>query len=469
MKISRIEIQDFQQFKNLDIDLTYPQGHAKAGQPLDKVCIIGQNGTGKTTILKLIHDCCIYHNFNDYVGHKQLKELPKMASIVFKNDLGDTFSFYAAKFFQDYSLKKTIDNLVYIPTNSYFINNVPNPFPKQEIGKPKTLKKVYFQLDNQGVTQFPSHLYAKILDHQQAFQNFSYYLKPDNNFNDNIKSWTIKNPDPLLEIANFIDKLLAPSGLKIKSNVKKTDGIVIIELISLKNGEIIPFDKLSSGTKNIFWTAYALYQQIENESIILIDEPENSLYPNLQRAIVPTYTSLRPDAETQFFFATHSPVIASCFEPWEIIDLELDDDNYVDRHLYYKGENHVDNYTIYPQYLRWDSILKEVFDVHYAGNPKRNEKLEEFSFVRAELNEMKRNGKTPENNKEMAGLFKRYQVLLKQLDWKTENIFSEIRSVLDEMKRNGKTPENNKEMAELLTRYQALLKQLEWKTENTNV
>lgn len=54
MKITRIKLKNYYQFKDLDIDLTYPRGHAKAGQPLDKVCFIGQGGTGKTTFLRLI-------------------------------------------------------------------------------------------------------------------------------------------------------------------------------------------------------------------------------------------------------------------------------------------------------------------------------------------------------------------------------------------------------------------------------
>ncbi|MBC7552495.1 MAG: AAA family ATPase, partial [Taibaiella sp.] len=54
MKVSQIIIKDFHQFKDLTIDLTYPKGHAKEGQPLDKVCFIGQSGTGKTSLLELI-------------------------------------------------------------------------------------------------------------------------------------------------------------------------------------------------------------------------------------------------------------------------------------------------------------------------------------------------------------------------------------------------------------------------------
>ena len=54
MKITRIELRGYNQFKDTDIDLTYPQGHEKAGKPLDKICIIGQSGSGKTSLLRLL-------------------------------------------------------------------------------------------------------------------------------------------------------------------------------------------------------------------------------------------------------------------------------------------------------------------------------------------------------------------------------------------------------------------------------
>ena len=56
MKISKIKISKFHQFEDFELDLTYPKGHEKAGKPLDKVCFIGQSGTGKTTLLEMILD-----------------------------------------------------------------------------------------------------------------------------------------------------------------------------------------------------------------------------------------------------------------------------------------------------------------------------------------------------------------------------------------------------------------------------
>ena len=51
MKVKSLFIKDFNQFKDFKLDLNYPEGHAKAGLTLNKVCIIGQSETGKTSLL----------------------------------------------------------------------------------------------------------------------------------------------------------------------------------------------------------------------------------------------------------------------------------------------------------------------------------------------------------------------------------------------------------------------------------
>ncbi|MCY7360668.1 MAG: ATP-binding protein, partial [Ignavibacteria bacterium] len=51
MKISKIYIKGFQQFQDVELDFTNP----KTGLPLDKVCFIGSNGTGKSKLLRLIN------------------------------------------------------------------------------------------------------------------------------------------------------------------------------------------------------------------------------------------------------------------------------------------------------------------------------------------------------------------------------------------------------------------------------
>ena len=44
MKICKIIIKDFHQFKDFELDLTHPE----TGEPLEKVCFIGSNAVSYT-------------------------------------------------------------------------------------------------------------------------------------------------------------------------------------------------------------------------------------------------------------------------------------------------------------------------------------------------------------------------------------------------------------------------------------
>jgi len=62
-------MKNYNKFKNLTIDFTYPKGHKKEGQPLDKVCFLGQSGTGKTSLQNVIRatltgTLTIEHNYD---------------------------------------------------------------------------------------------------------------------------------------------------------------------------------------------------------------------------------------------------------------------------------------------------------------------------------------------------------------------------------------------------------------------
>ncbi|MCU0288275.1 MAG: hypothetical protein MUF15_18010 [Acidobacteria bacterium] len=94
---------------------------------------------------------------------------------------------------------------------------------------------------------------------------------------------------------------------------------------------------------------------------------------------------------SQFFFATHRPIITSAFEPWEIVELKFDKEHKsVYRELYYNGDNHVDNYKYFPEYMRWDSILQRIFDLEEEGSDKRIEALEELTEKRAQIEKLKK-------------------------------------------------------------------------------
>jgi len=221
--------------------------------------------------------------------------------------------------------------------------------------------------------------------------------------------------NPIKDLSeNYLDKILINFNLRVRQNLdfKKTEDIATIKIETL-NGIEVPNALLSTGTKQIILTTLPLYASKPENTIILFDEPERSLYPDIQVLIVDFYIKLVKDC--QFFFATHSPLIASCFEPWEIVELKFNPDGSVYRELYYDVEkgNHVDNYTIDPRYLRWDSILTRLFDLDKDSNEARTRKLMEIAALRSKL--QKANGKlSPE---EMQKLQTQFEKLAELLDW----------------------------------------------------
>jgi hypothetical protein len=98
----------------------------------------------------------------------------------------------------------------------------------------------------------------------------------------------------------------------------------------------------------------------------------------------------------QVIFATHSPIIASSFEPWEVVELKFDKNNQIYREQYYESENHIDNYFIDPRMLTWTGILTDVFDLKEDSNFSfREKKLMEYATLKAEIKALK-----DENEKE---------------------------------------------------------------------
>lgn len=423
MKVSRIEIKDYQQFKDFTLDLTYPAGHPKAGQSLDKVCFIGQSGTGKTTILNVISDLINNLSFTKTDKVPSLKKLNLKEYTEIK--LSFQYEEYSKKLrSSDITLKngtynqgeilfntiEDIGNLVMKITEEYIeiekrirVIYLETGLEKQiqllieekEVINNKLLANIKKQEQHDWELAEESYKISKIIksSYDFYFDSFRYFLlnnlnqydkkysnylqelpqklkdRNPNEVADELQKWSVENPNPRVEIAKRLNEKLNYFNLKIDEEWTK-GGILIKNL----QNESVPLDGISTGTKQILLTAIVLYLLESKDKIILFDEPENSLYPDIQRTLIKYYTDLAPEA--QFFFATHSPLIASQFEPWEIVELEFDTETgFVQRKNYYEGENTVDNYTIYPQYLRWDDILTKVFDLDYEGNADFREEL----------------------------------------------------------------------------------------------
>ena len=441
MKIEKLEIKDYKQFKNLELDLRYPKGHKKAGQPLDKICIIGQSGVGKTNLLEIIRDKLytnkvkaeitqyknsdteeIYFSGVDKVCPKDKQDNIKYIDRIKKNTrkylLNITpfilfyFLFYFILGIINFLFKDSfVELIINIITPlllfivvlflAFFIlvfavgvimDYIPNIF---NITSKYVNNSYYIELDENAwyllkeridnydteKLKYKGRLSNKLL-------NIDDYEKQD--FKDELKEWESKNENILKNISKKLNKILTNFNLELFKIDKKTKQYNDLIFKDLSNGNIIKYDDLSTGTKNLIATFIPLKIQNPKDSIILIDEPENSFYPDIQRMLTELYMEVGEN--NQLVFATHSPLIASSFEPWEVVELKFDDNNQVYRELYYpkSDENHIDNYFLNPQLLTWTGILVDIFDMKEDSNSLEREKaLMRYIRLERELKEIK--------------------------------------------------------------------------------
>jgi predicted ATP-dependent endonuclease of OLD family len=448
MKISKIHIKDFHQFKDFTLDLTYPQGHEKAGQPLGKVCFIGQSGTGKTSLLELIPMLLYWYETN-LVVKSSIESINQNMNldIIFGLSNEYSFNFYfrianidgkggglfrimdepklnklehdwdeCKLFYEEDWQKKIASKLIYFPANlSYDIDlETDNKLEDRDI--------VDFSQDK------VASVWNLILEKIQAYQEQELKIRHDiskvveKSSNDikiiqkavkKLEDWKAKEFNPIKDVAdNCLDPLLAKFKLRVKTELdfKTKDDIGFIKIEDFEGNEI-PNGLWSTGTKQVILSALPLYLLKPKHTIILFDEPERSLYPDLQRTVVDYYSSLTESC--QFFYSTHSPIIASSFDSWEIVELKFNKEGKVYRETYFEGENHIDNYKWNPKYMRWDDILQRVFDLEDDGSPERKIKLDELATLNVKFKKLTKQGQ--EHSVEALEIIKNIEKLSKDL------------------------------------------------------
>ena len=344
MKLKKIELKNFYQFKDFTLDLTYPKGHPKEGQALEKVCFIGQSGTGKTTLLKLIR-----YSLNDLFSKSNNSfDFPNQTckiELKYEYENGN-FNYHpiienAQRISGAYKTSHQIPNVQDEKNLQSFLGNARMGkriqyfyYPAEmlynsSMANYNTESSILIDFDEiYGATAL-QFIINKIKIYREQYLDF--LLKLDNriqkdntiDYNQERKKWSEENENPVDDLAqNCLDKLLNKFHLKTKREFDEINKIDL-QIINLATNQEIPFQNLSTGTKQMICTSIPLYMKIPDEAIILFDEPERSLFPDLQQMLIKYYTGFAPTC--QFFFATHSPIIASQFDSAERIILQFDD------------------------------------------------------------------------------------------------------------------------------------------------
>lgn len=404
MKVSKIEIKEYKQFKDLTLDLTYPKGHQKEGKPLDKICIIGQSGTGKTNLLEIIRDKLYTDEVKVEIIHSEasdseevyfkgtevkssnqnikMSEKDRLLIISLEDkshqllleDNGD----YSVRSMEHQSLSNVIDGI----KNRYIVEDS----ELQEEQKFITIDESAWLLLKEKINSYDTEKLKYKGRLSNKMLNLDEYEKQD--FKDELEKWENENENILEKISDKLNEIIEKFNLeltKIDKNDKSYNDLIFKDL---SNNKIIEYENLSTGTKNIIATFIPLKIHNPKDSMILIDEPENSFYPDIQRKLTELYMEVGEN--NQLIMATHSPLIASSFEPWEVVELKFDKNNQIYRELYYENERDVDNYFLDPRMLTWTSILTDIFDMKEDSNFSEREKgLMKYIRLEREVKETK--------------------------------------------------------------------------------
>jgi ABC-type lipoprotein export system ATPase subunit len=433
MKISEIEIKSYQQFKDFRLDLTYPAGHPKAGKPLDKVCFIGQSGTGKTTLLNIMREVLRhrvdisgkneniarnnYYNArgHDFVFAVLLEHAEHKPEKVFKSlteisNNGNNIGYFFKKNTDNFNIFLPVAGNVFLYFNAELLDKNDDFIAESNINP-----KVYISDDEASELKLkaelrafstklfydfgsdsPIDIWKQILYSARVYmieaikqtKKLAHLIVTDiassEKYIEEIKIWQQKNPNPFEALAKKANPFLHRFNLELKLNIdydSPEDMKFLLVQPRNRHNEKLDYRTWSTGTKQVVMTATPLFALDTTDTVILFDEPERSLYPDVQRELVKFYTDLAPQA--QFFFATHSPLIAAQFEPCERFVLTFNEEGYVEARPGRAPEGDDPN-----DVLTQDFMLHELLGA--AGLKKREEFLELKSRVKHEQDQTKR-------------------------------------------------------------------------------
>lgn len=326
MKIRKLKYKNHNILGNLELDFVNPA----TNQPYNTVVLVGENGTGKTTILKTISDYIndvtlqpfdyieyeadggilrieplqggnnTFHTRKDIMA--RMEETVERDSSnnpqIMRTDKKD-MRYYACAFSKARADFKT-DRIRNVSTKT--LDTEIHDDDKED--NYTSLKQLIVDIDNQDNSEYTQRNRLARLDYTD-FLPISKMYRFSNAFN------------TFFGDINF-------------DRIENIDNEKVI--LFKKNDKDVPIDGLSTGEKQIvFRGAYLLKNSGKmDEGVAFIDEPELSMHPSWQRKILDYFRNLYTDTTThnqkaQLFFASHSEyVVASALKnPNDVIVIVL--------------------------------------------------------------------------------------------------------------------------------------------------
>jgi len=298
-------------------DLYLDFRHKEDSTPYENIVFIGENGSGKTTVMQSIVDFMagLTSKFFEYIKYEAQGKIYTAAPLELERD-----GFYTVEDEENNKIEMRINKIIHNdkldkhPANirkyGFAYSKARSDFKTTKITSTTTKKLDDDEKRNSDDSDDYTELKQLLIDVQERdYEELDSWTNKQKNITrstiDNFKKHNYKTNRFKTAFDNFF--------LNIKYigyNTFDKEKKVILE----KNNKEINIDDLSTGEKQIVFRGAYLLQNINNlcESIIFVDEPEISMHPLWQKKILKYYQEMFKENEVQkvqMFFSTHSTQI----------------------------------------------------------------------------------------------------------------------------------------------------------------
>lgn len=334
--LASLELNNWRQFKKINI-----QFHHRL------TILTGRNGSGKTTILNIINGAFGFSS--TYVATAERDN---------NGNLSYFCGFYGTVEPKDKESslaiigKITYTDIEHTSTLTVPVNSIKNSATFNINATPLYNQKGFYIPSHRTIFVYESinQLPTKPIDEEQIFREYNYqtHLRYTAN-SGNKKSATIIKEALLSFAIHGYGSEVVLANPKAKSLFEKIQSMlkkilppdlgfekILIEmpevLLVTKTGKI-PLDSLSGGISAIMEVAWQIFMFSTNDEsfVVIIDEPENHLHPEMQQKLLPTLLEIFP--HVQFIIATHNPLIISSVIESNIYVLDYNKDSKIESQL----------------------------------------------------------------------------------------------------------------------------------------
>jgi predicted ATP-binding protein involved in virulence len=307
MKIKKLIVRNYKLFDDLELDFT-----DKKGEILDTIVLAGLNGSGKTTVLELIESLMNgtlkKDTFNDLTYIQLEVIITQMAREQVMID--DNMKLACYNIGNDEQVLRFVFEKIspesYLKMFAHFVDIHRKKakgvfiYASDKVYEAKTSKNITLTSFNTDKTFIQKAISASI--QKRVFDNLD--TPPRVVFKQQI-----------IELNKIFERLQLNSKL-----IQVSDKALIFESI---NGQKIHFESLSSGEKMLYYMGFMLNELNLENTLILVDQPEDALHPTWQQQITDFFRHI--GTNNQVILATHSPQIIASVHPESVFVLGVEE------------------------------------------------------------------------------------------------------------------------------------------------